>query len=156
MVDITLISCENKEFHIDSKSIQRSRYLNDRINESPIKLHDINDSTLKLVIDYLNEYSNKEITPIPEVLSSNDLKQELSPFDYQFINELSFEQVFHLINAGVFLELDHLHDLSCARIAAFMKGKKPEEINKEFLIECQLTAKEAEELGLEVDDHPKA
>ena len=49
------------------------------------------------------------------------------------------------------LELEHyLHDLACARIAAFMKGKSPEEVNKvnkEFTIECQLTQDEAKELG---------
>lgn len=57
---------------------------------------------------------------------------------------------FHLINAGVLLELEHyLHDLACARIAAFMKGKSPEEVNKEFTIECQLTQDEAKELGLD-------
>ena len=51
---------------------------------------------------------------------------------------------------GVLLELEHyLHDLACARIAAFMKGKSPEEVNKEFTIECQLTQDEAKELGLD-------
>ena len=64
---------------------------------------------------------------------------------------LSFEQTFHLINAGLLLELDHLHDLACAKVAAFMKGKSPEDVNKEFTIECQLTQEEAKQLGLDAN-----
>ena len=30
-----------------------------------------------------------------------------------------------------------------------MKGKSPDEVNKEFTIECQLTQEEAKELGLD-------
>ena len=47
------------------------------------------------------------------------------------------------------LDLEHLHDLVCFKIAAFIKGKTPEEVNKEFIIECQLTQEEAKQLGLE-------
>ena len=62
-----------------------------------------------------------------------------------------FEQTFHLINAGLLLELDHLHDLACAKSAAFMKGKSPEDVNKEFTIECQLTQEEAKQFGLDTN-----
>ena len=84
-------------------------------------------------------------------MQSNDLKKEVSPWDFKFIGPLSFEQTFHLINAGLLLELDHLHDLACAKIAAFMKGKSPEDVNKEFTIECQLTQEEAKQLGLDAN-----
>ena len=32
---------------------------------------------------------------------------------------------------------------------SFIKGKTPEEVNREFTIECQLTQDEAKQLGLE-------
>ena len=35
------------------------------------------------------------------------------------------------------------------KIASFIKGKTPEEVNQEFIIECQLTQEEARQLGLE-------
>ena len=54
-----------------------------------------------------------------------------------------------MINAGLLLELNHLYDLACFKIAAFMKGKTPEEITQEFTIECQLTQDEAKPLGLD-------
>jgi hypothetical protein len=57
-----------------------------------------------------------------------------------------------LINAALLFELVHLHDLACAKIASFMRGKTIEDINKEFTIECQLTAEDAKAIGLEVDE----
>ena len=80
-----------------------------------------------------------------------ELKKDIKEWDYQFVGPLTYEQTFHLINAGLLLELDHLHDLACAKIAAFMKGKSPEDVNKEFTIECQLTQEEAKQLGLDAN-----
>ena len=41
-----------------------------------------------------------------------------------------------------------MHDLACEKIATFMKGKSPEDVNKEFIIEFQLTQKEAKQWDL--------
>ena len=152
-MSIKLKSNDNQEFEISSEACNVSRYLQNKVKEgnNEIELEDIKGEILKFVVDYLNYYSNNEIPKIPEVLASNDLQKEVSDWDFQFINPLSYEQTFHLINAGLLLELDHLHDLSCAKIAAFMKGKSPEEVNKEFTIECQLTQEEAKQLGLEAN-----
>ena len=49
------------------------------------------------------------------------------------------------------LELEHLHDLSCIKIASFMRDKSPDEINKQFTFECQLTDEEIKDLGLEME-----
>jgi hypothetical protein len=152
MASINLVSSEGKNRKVDTSFIQRSKFLKEKAAEDTIKL-DINEATLDLVMNYLIEYKDKEPVPLPTILKSNDLKKEVkNSWDVEFIEKLSFEQVFHLINAGLLLELDHLHDLACARIAAFMKDKQIDEINKEFTIECQLTAEEAKTLGLEVDD----
>jgi hypothetical protein len=72
-----------------------------------------------------------------------------SEWDVNFLESLSYEQTFHLINAAALLELQHLHDLACIKIAAFMKDKNPDEVNKEFTIECQLSTEEAQSLGLD-------
>ena len=77
------------------------------------------------------------------------LKAEITEGDFSFIDPISYENCFHLINAGNYLELNHLFDLACAKIAAFMKGKNPEEVSEEFTFECQLTPDEAKQLGLD-------
>ena len=149
---ITLKSNDGKDFQLSEDACKLSKYLQAQTKDKKeVVLDKINGETLKLIVDYLNHYSNNEIPKIPEVLQTNDLKKEVTEWDYKFIGPLSFEQTFHLINAGLLLELDHLHDLACARIAAFMKGKSPEDVNKEFTIECQLTQEEAKQLGLDAN-----
>ena len=152
-MSITLKSSDGQEFKVTEDACQPSRYLQNQIQsgKTEIDVEEVKGDTLKLVVNYLNYYSNNEIPKIPEVLSSNDLKSQVSAWDFNFINPLSFEQTFHLINAGLLLELDHLHDLGCAKVAAFMKGKTPDEVNKEFTIECQLTQEEAKQLGLDTN-----
>ena len=97
----------------------------------------------------MNYYVDKDFPALPETLKGNDLKAEIGEWDFNFIDKISYENTFHLINAGAFLNLDHLYNLACEKIAAFMKGKSPEEVNKEFTIECQLTPEQAKMLGLD-------
>ena len=152
-MSVKLKSTDGQEFAVSPEACALSRYLQNQIQngKNEIEVEDIKGEILKLVVDYLNYYSKNEIPKIPDVLSSNDLKKEVCDWDYKFVNPLTYEQTFHLINAGLLLELDHLHDLACAKIAAFMKGKSPEEVNKEFTIECQLTQEEAKQLGLDAN-----
>ena len=152
-MSVTLKSTDGQEFKVPEEACALSRYLQNQIQKgkNDIEVEDVKGEILKLVVDYLNYYSKNEIPKIPDVLSSNGLKKEASDWDYRFVGPLSYEQTFHLINAGLLLELDHLHDLACAKIAAFMKGKSPEDVNKEFTIECQLTQEEAKQLGLDAN-----
>ena len=152
-MSVKLKSSDGQEFVLSPQACGLSRYLQNQIQngKNEIEVEDVKGDVLKLVVDYLNYYQSNEIPKIPDVLQSNDLKKEVSPWDYKFVGPLTFEQTFHLINAGLLLELDHLHDLACAKIAAFMKGKSPEDVNKEFTIECQLTQEEAKQLGLDTN-----
>lgn len=147
------------EVSVDKDALTKWKFFSTALEggKTEVKLNDVNSDTLQNVAEYLNHYSTTEPTPIPAVLKSTDLKTELkNDWDFEFINKLNYEQTFHLINAGALLELDHLHDLACAKIAAFMKDKSTEDVNKEFTIECQLTADEARNLGLEVEDSKDA
>ena len=152
-MSITLKSNDGQTVSIDSAACERSKYLKTQIDsgKNEIVLDDIKGEVLNLVAEYLNHYKEEEPAKIPEVLTSNDLSKQIEQWDCEFIMKVSYEIAFHLINAGVLLELEHLHDLACARIAAFMKGKSPEEVNKEFTIGCQLTQDEAKELGLDAN-----
>ena len=146
----TLKSKDGKEFKLSQDAINLSKFLKEKTKDKKeLVLDDINGETLSLVVDYLEHYSKNELSKLPSELKSTDLKSQLSNFDYKFISPPSFETTFYLINAGLLFELEHLHDLACIKIAAFMKDKAPDEINKEFTFECQLTPEEAKELGLD-------
>ena len=150
-MSITLKSNDNKTFSLPDSACKKSPYLQKLISEgkTTIKLEEIKGEVLEKIVEYLKYYSDKDFPKLPEVLKTNDLKAEVGEWDYNFINPISYENCFHLINAGSFLELNHLYELACSKIAAFMKGKSPEEVNQEFTIECQLTQEEAKELGLD-------
>ena len=149
-MSITLKSKDGKEFKLSQEAINLSKFLKEKTKDkNELVLDDVNGETLALVVDYLEHYSKNELSKLPSELKSTDLKSQLSNFDYKFISPPSFETTFYLINAGLLFELEHLHDLACIKIAAFMKDKAPDEINKEFTFECQLTPEEAKELGLD-------
>ena len=146
----TLKSKDGKEFKLSQDAINLSKFLKEKTKDKKeLVLDDINGETLALVVDYLEHYGKNKLSELPSDLKSTDLKSQLSNFDYKFISPPSFETTFYLINAGLLLELEHLHDLACIKIAAFMKDKAPDEINKEFTFECQLTPEETKELGLD-------
>ena len=151
-MSITLKSKDGKEFKLTEEACNLSKYLKEQLKDKKeLTLNEINGDTLKSIVDYLNHYSKNELSKLPSALKSSDLKSQLTTFDYKFISPLSNDVIFGLINAGLLLELEHLHDLSCIKIAAFMRDKAPDEINKQFTFECDLTEEEIKELGIEMD-----
>ena len=150
-MSVTLKSSDGRIYVISGEACKLSRYLQNYVfsGEKEITLEDARGDVLKALVEYLQYYADKEFPPIPELVTGNDMSKLLNSFDLRFINTLSYEQAFHLINLSNTLDLEHLHDLVCFKIAAFIKGKTPEEVNKEFIIECQLTQEEAKQLGLE-------
>ena len=148
---IKLKSNDGKEFEISEEGCKKSNYLQKLIDsgKTEIKLKEIKGEVLEKVIEYLNYYADKDFPSLPEILKTNDFKSEINEWDFSFIDPISYENTFHLINAGAELEVDHLYNLACLKIAAFMKGKSPKEVNEEFTIECQLTPEQAKMLGLD-------
>lgn len=151
--NIKLISNDNKEIDVNVELLKQCKFFNDKLEESEIQI-EIRYDILKFVIEHLEINKKLGNISIPEPLPDNksflevlDNKKEI----FDFIESKDFEQTFELINAGALLEYSPLHDLACSKIAFFMKGKTPDEVNAHFTIECQLTNEEAKELGLDVD-----
>ena len=150
---ITLMSVDEKNFEVSEEGCKKSTYIQKYIDEgkTTINFEEIRGDVLEKIAEYLNYYADKDFPTLPEVLKGNDLKAEIGEWDFSFIDSISYENCFHLINAGLLFGLNHLYELACAKIAAFMKGKSPEDVNKEFTIECQLTQEEAKQLGLDAN-----
>ena len=150
-MSIILKAMNGDTFLVPEEGCKKSNYLQKLITEgkTTIDLPDIRSEILGKIAQYLNYYADKNFPTLPESLKGNDLKAEINEWDFNFIDQISYINCFHVINAGLLLELNHLYDLACFKIAAFMKGKTPEEITQEFTIECQLTQDEAKQLGLD-------
>ena len=148
---IKINSNDGQSFEASEEGCKKSNYLKNLIGEdkTEITLNEIKGEVLAKVVEYLNYYADKDFPTLPETLKNNDLKSEITEWDFSFIDPISYENTFHLIIAGDILELNHLYNLACLKIAAFMKGKSPEQVNEEFTIECQLTPEQAKALGLD-------
>ena len=150
-MSIKLKSSDGQVFDAKEDGCKKSKFLRGLIEGGKTEIHldQIKGEVLEKVVEYLNYYSDKDFPSLPEILKTNVLKSEINDWDFSFIDPISYENTFHLINAGALLELDHLYNVACLKIAAFMKGKSPEEVNEEFTIECQLTPEQAKSLGLD-------
>lgn len=146
-----LKSINDDEIEVEEDLLRLTNLLKNK-TEDIIKV-ELSTTILKKVIEFLNIMKDDKINQkIQEPLPDKNLSEILDEKVFKFIDTLPFEEIFELINAGAYLENHFLHDVGCAKIAHFMKGKEPEEINQHFTIECQLTNEEAKELGLDVDD----
>lgn len=150
---IKIITSDEKQREVEVDLLKPCKFFTEeKLNERDIPI-EVRSEIFDLVIEHLNLYKKyNKLTiqePLPDNLPFEKIVNNKEIFDY--IEKQDFEHIFELINAGALLEYDQLHDLACAKIAHFMKGKTPEEVNNHFTIECQLTNEEAKELGLDVD-----
>lgn len=82
--------------------------------------------TLKLVVDWC-QYHQYDM-PISDEVAKN---KELDPWDIDFL-EIDNQELFNLILAANFLDIQGLMDVTCRTVANMIKGKSSEEIRKTF------------------------
>ena len=150
--DLVLTSYEGKICEIPKQAAINSTYLTEEIkklteNNNTIVLKEISFEVLEKVCEFLSYYKahkidDKDIEPIPD----EGLKKLFDEWDLKFVDTLELEIVFDLINAAEMLGITKLHDLTCAKIAEFMKNKSPDEISKTFTIECHIPEDEYNKL----------
>ena len=148
-MEITLISSDNQKIQIDSKIVEKSDFLKNKIGNSnkkiEINLPEINYNTLQKIVQYLIHYKEKEPQQIPKPLSSNNLSNVIDEWDINFIKNMDMNSIYDLINASNYLEIPSLLDLSCAYVITLIKGKSIEEMRKIFDVECDLSDEQIKE-----------
>ena len=151
-MSVVLKGSDNQSVKVPDSALRACPYLQNCVinGRNEIALDEFKTDVLRILVQYLMYYSKNDLPEIPEIIRANaDIRTLLTSFDFSFATSINYEQAFNLINLANILDLPHLHDLACFKIAAFLRNKTPEEVNKEFIIECQLTQEEARELGLE-------
>ena len=78
---------------------------------------------------------------IDRPLKSANMREVVSEWDADYV-EVDDEMLFDLILAANYMDIKPLLDLTCAKVASYMKGKTAEEIRKRFNIENDLTPEE--------------
>ena len=145
----TLISDDNVQLEIDSKSASRSLFIKSQIgnyNKSKgIKLKEVNSNTLEKILEYLKHYKDKEPIQLPKPLPTINLNEIIEEWDVNFINEMDTNTIIDLINAANYLEIQSLVDLGCAYIVSLFKGRNADEMREMFDIDFDLSDEQINE-----------
>ena len=112
-------------------------------NEDIPQLPNVNSAILSKVIEHC-QYHKDEITPqeIKKPLTSNNLLEcGVSAWDVDYV-DIDQEVLFALILAANYLDIKSLLDLTCAKVAAMIKGKTVEEVRRQLNIVNDFTPEE--------------
>ena len=104
-------------------------------------LPNVKGKVLAKVIEYLRFHNGNPAKEIDRPLKSANMREVVAEWDADFV-EVDDELLFDLILAANYMDVKPLLDLTCAKVASFMKGKSAEEIRKRFNMENDLTAEE--------------
>jgi hypothetical protein len=133
--DIKLISKNNESFTISfehaklSEVIQTAFAPNETDPELPV---DISSSILKAVIEYLVLCKGEKPPKIDQPLRSKNMAEittaEQAKFIDSFLEQHSKKELYDLISAANFLQIESLLHLGCAKVAALIKGEPLDKI----------------------------
>ena len=94
----------------------------------------------------------KEIPkPFPERTDEEFMKGILNDeWTYNYLTNLTLEELIHLINAANYLQIDGLINIIAAKIAHETRNGDIEEVMQKFGIQCDMTEEEI----AEIDKYP--
>ena len=145
---IFLIPSEGEKEEISLKAALRSGLIKSIIEinpdstEIPLKL---DSSILKKVKEYLEHYKDKEPLEIERPLPSNNFKECVDEWDYNF-TDIGLDIIFELILASNYLDIKSLLELGSAKISSILKGKTTEELKNIFNITNDFTPEEEQQI----------
>jgi len=147
-----LKSSDGAEFEVEEKILASNDFFKDLFKDftnpdEVINVNQVDGKNLQKIIDYLKHYGTETEKPkvIPKPLPSNDLKNFVNEWDYNFIHPLTIEECIDLINAANFLNVSDLVTLVAARLASDMMTGTVEEVRERFGIKPDMTEEEMEE-----------
>ena len=146
---IILISSDGEKTEISSKAAQRSvlvkGILEDYPDDAEVPLNNVKSNILKKIKEYLDHYENEEPKEIERPLPSNNFKECVNEWDYNFI-DMDLQLIFDIILGANYMDIKPLLELSSAKVASIIKGKNTEEIWKIFYINNDFTPEEEQQI----------
>jgi S-phase kinase-associated protein 1 len=148
---LKLFSGDNQEFVIPKRiGIQAETIKNiaengaaDDSGNIKIPLPNIKGEVLQKIVKYMTEVrADNNPIEIPKPLTSTDLSAMVPAAYAQFVDSLTQDELFDLIQAANYLDHNELLELACAKVSSMIKGKTPQEIGKTFNIDIDFTEEE--------------
>ena len=152
---VKLISNDNATREVNVNLLKKSKILKDNQGGEEVKLNEVDAKNLDLIIQYLEHYKDmepKEIPkPFPERTDEEFMKGILNDeWTYNYLTNLTLEELIHLINAANYLQIDGLINIIAAKIAHETRNGDIEEVMQKFGIQCDMTDEEI----AEIDKYP--
>ncbi|XP_055816840.1 SKP1-like protein 1 [Solanum dulcamara] len=167
---VTLKSNDDKEFEVEEAAVIQSEMIKNMIEDgcatSVIPLPNIDSKTLTKVIEYLNKHITKNEDEDEEEKDDNGKavetaeEDDLKEFDEQFVS-VDWEELFDIIMAANYLNINELMELCCQSAADRLKNKSVRAVREMLKITNDLTEEEEKEIinnapwafeGPEIDD----
>lgn len=152
-IKVILVSKDGEQFTVDKEVALQSALVKTMLDEDEeeptqeIPLPNVSSKALVKIIEFCQyHHENGPMKEIEKPLTNTDLKVVVSEWDGTFIQSFEQEDLFELILAANFIDLQPLLDLACAQVATQIKGKTPEEIRQTFNIENDFTPEEEEQI----------
>ncbi len=146
---ITLVSSDGEKVEISSKAVQLSTLVKGIIEDYPddaeVPLNNVKSNILKKIKEYLDYYETHEIKEIERPLPSQNFKECVSEWDFNYIN-VDIDLIFDLILGANYMDIKPLLELASAKVASIIKGKNTEEIRKTFNISNDFTPEEEQQI----------
>ncbi|XP_011003066.1 PREDICTED: SKP1-like protein 1B [Populus euphratica] len=143
-----LKSSDGESFEVDEAVAVESQTIKHMIEDdcadNGIPLPNVTSKVLAKVIEYCKKHVESPKSDDRPSSAADDLKA----WDAEFV-KVDQATLFDLILAANYLNIKHLLDLTCQRVADMIKGKTPEDIRKTFNIKNDFTPEEEEEVRRE-------
>lgn len=142
---VTLIASNGISFLVGREECEMSGLLqkmmeNDK-EATSFSLENMKSQTLSKIILYMQYHSANPPSLIEKPIRSSRMEEIVDGWDAFFI-DVGDEELFDLILASNYMNIPSLLDLSCAKVATYMRGKSAAQIRQRFNIENDLTEAE--------------
>lgn len=149
MSQVKLIPEEGEVIEVDQDIAVMSVLVKSMIDDSgadeDIPLPNVKKATLEKVIEFCKHHKEDPLQDIEKPLKTNNIKDVVAPWYGDFVS-VPIEELYEIILAANYLDIKPLLEVTCAAVAAMMKGKSIEEIRELFNIENDFTPEEEEQI----------
>eukprot|EP00818_Percolomonas_sp_WS_P010197 CAMPEP_0117449130 /NCGR_PEP_ID=MMETSP0759-20121206/7781_1 /TAXON_ID=63605 /ORGANISM="Percolomonas cosmopolitus, Strain WS" /LENGTH=131 /DNA_ID=CAMNT_0005241585 /DNA_START=338 /DNA_END=733 /DNA_ORIENTATION=+ len=109
-----------------------------------IPLPNVESATFEKILEFVNHHWNNPIKEIEKPLKS-DFNEMISDWDKKFLESMDDVLLVDVINASNYLNIKDLLEMTCAKVAAGLKGKPVSELRRMFMREDEEDEEEGEE-----------
>lgn len=147
--EVVLVSSEGTELRVKRSVIAQSvlvkTMLDGECDADKIPLPNVKFDMLVKVVEFLTHTATTTLDEIEKPIKSSDMKEIVSAWQADFI-DLSRAEIFDVILAANYMDIQPLLDLACAKVASMLRGKTPEQIRVDFDIVNDFTPEEEERI----------